>query len=196
MGIDITVHLERRNKDTGNWESLRLYTKESDGKFKPCSIYNYRNSELFALLADVGASFVFPVINTGCLTTPRGLPDDISPEVKEAYGDGEWYFNATWYDFCELEAYEHMLKDATKELKRKDDKIKGLEKQIKRMTSFLPHDDEGNLIDDDDGYLDEDEYPVSYCLTGFVESIRAVLEAYKIFYPSPNEVRVIMWFDN
>lgn len=195
MGVDITVHLERRNKDTGKWESLRLYTKEPDGKFKQCSIYDGGNSELFSLLAGVGTPFKFPIVDTGCLVIPRGIPNDVSPEVQCDYGDGEWLFDATWYDYCELEAYEYMLRDATKELKRKDDKIKELEKQIKQMSSFIPHDDEGNPIDDDD-YLDDDEHPVSYYLTGFMESIRAVMQAYKIFYPNPNEVRVIMWFDN
>lgn len=196
MGTDITVHLERRNKDTGKWESLRLYTKEPDGKFKQCSIYDGRNSELFSLLAGVGAPFKFPVVNTGCLVIPRGIPDDVSPEVAFDYGGGEYFFDATWYDFCELEAYEYMLKESTKVIGKKDRKIKEIEEQIRRMNIFTPRDEEGNPIVDDDDYEDDDEHPASYYLTGFVESVRAVLEAYKIFYPSPNEVRVIMWFDN
>ena len=198
MSVDITVFVERRNKKTGKWESLSLYAKNNDGKFEPCTIYDGRNSELFSLLAGVGIPLMFPVKDIGCLVVPRGMPDDVSDEVKKAYGDGEYYFSETWYDYCELSAYEYMLKESTKELDCKNKKIKELENQVKMLTpQFVPRDSEGNPLDDDDNYDDVDtDYPVSYCLTGFLESIRAVMNSYKIFYPNPNEVRIVMWFDN
>lgn len=102
MGCDIYLYVEHYNKESKLWENLFLYKKSSEGEFLPVDIYDGRDYELFGLLAGVRsmiAPFVFP----------RGVPDDMSCEVSKAYGDGQYYHTPTWYDWCELQAYERIF---------------------------------------------------------------------------------------
>ena len=191
MGADIHVTIEMRNKETGEWEALHLYKKNDDGEFQPCLVYNGRNSELFGLLANAGNIFIYPPVNNGSLVPLRGLPDDLSPYTKERYGDGQYYYNETWYDYCELESYAELLGDMNKHIKKRDKRIHELEEEVRN----LKDEEEGEY----DWYLelyDEDENNAIDYLQGFVGCISRVLDAYWIWNPSPGQVRVIMWFDN
>ena len=123
------------------------------------------------------------------------MPDDLSCEVLNKYGDGEYFHTPTWYDYCELYAYENMMKDSYKKIKWRDDKIKELEKQIKNMTQFIPRDEETEYFDDDVEFED-DECGLHERLADFMNCIRNVLDAYNIWYPKPGEVRLVMWFDS
>ena len=99
MGVDIHTSVEVFNKDASKYERKCLYYKDDNGNFKEAwSMTDNRNYELFGRLAGV-RSYSKPFVR------PRGLPDDISDETKELYGSGEYYFNATWYDYCELKLY-------------------------------------------------------------------------------------------
>ena len=103
MGCDIHVFLEKRNKETNKWEHLTLYKKNYDDKLEPASVFDGRNYYLFGLLAGV-RGFVEPLVD------PRGIPDDLSDYVAEEWKswDGDAH-TPTWYDFCELDAYERSI---------------------------------------------------------------------------------------
>lgn len=178
MGTDIHCFVEKYNKETGKWENLSIYKKNDDGTFKPVDIYDGRNLELFSLIAGVG-SFYVNTWNIGCLVSPRGVPDDLSPEVEEEYDGGECFFNETWYDLCELEAYEYMMKDSASYIKKLKQEIKLLKNE--------PVDE----YDDNDAFGG-----LALSLGSFMDSIRTVLSAYNLWCHKPNEVRVIMWFDS
>lgn len=178
MGTDITVHIERRNKDTGKWENISLYKKNNDESFEQVDIYHGRNHMLFSLLAGV-ENFYVEIWDIGCLVPKRGIPDDLSQEVKVRYGDGECYHSATWYDYTELRAYEYMIKDSSSY-------IKELKQEIKRLKN-----------EQEDEYKDNDTLEeISSSLEFFMDSIRTVLNAYDLWYIKPNEVRVVIWFDS
>lgn len=188
MGVDICAFCEKRNKETGKWEFLSLYKKKEDGLYEPSDVYDGRDYDLFGLLAGVRGQ-------SGFFVAPRGIPDDLSDVVAEIYGDGEFWFSATWYDYCELNAYEYMLTDSMDYIRRKNKKIKELESQIKLLEQKENYDDELELLDDDyDEYYDG-KYNIADSLKGFMDSIRYVLDAYDIRYPLPGEVRIVMWFN-
>lgn len=159
MGTDIHLYVEHYNKESKRWDSLSLYKKSSEDKFSPVDIYDGRDYELFDLLAGV-RSMIAPFV------LPRGVPDDMSCEVFKAYGDGQYYHTPTWYDWCELQAYERMMVNSCKEI------------------TNVEYDD------------DDDANSLCKRLDGFMNDIEKVLNAYDIYYPKPGDIRIVMWFDS
>lgn len=179
VGCDIHVCVETRNKDTGKWEGLFLYKKQND-KVEKIPVYDGRDYGLFGMLAGVRSA-------SGSLVPLRGLPDDTSDYVDDEYGDGEYFHSATWYDFCELAAYDYAFYESSKVIK---ELLKhGVNCDYETERDYI------NICGCDDfigiGYnLNQIE-----SLHGFVDNIRQVLNAYDIYEPMPGDVRVIMWFD-
>lgn len=163
MGCDIYLYVEHYNKESKRWENLFLYKKSSEGEFLPVDIYDGRDYDLFGLLAGV-RSIIDPFV------FPRGVPDDMSCEVSKAYGDGQYYHTPTWYDYCELQAYERMMVNSCKEIAKFDDDVE--------------YDDE------------DDTNSLRKRLDGFMNDIEKVLNAYDIYYPKPGDIRIVMWFDS
>lgn len=159
MGCDIYLYVEHYNKESKRWDNLSLYKKYSEGEFSPVDIYDGRDYELFSLLAGV-RSIIDPFV------LPRGVPDDMSCEVSKAYGDGQYFYTSTWYDWCELQAYERMMVNSCKEI------------------TNVEYDD------------DDDAISLCERLNGFMNDIEKVLNAYDIYYPKPGDIRVVMWFDS
>ena len=100
MGTDIWSYLERKNHETGSWEYVTLYKKDEDGDFTPIFLYDGRDYEMFNKLASARSLW-----SDEAFTPCRGVPEDMSPEVAEKYGDGEYFHSATWYDLVELRLY-------------------------------------------------------------------------------------------
>lgn len=112
MGCDIHFYVEKKVK--GKWISADQWEKDEDGKpfldYKK-SFYHDRNYNLFAILADVRNGCGFAGIRTGegfePISNPRGLPIDVSKEVKrefEAYGtDGHSH---SYFTVKELMEYD------------------------------------------------------------------------------------------
>lgn len=189
MGCDIFVSIEQRDKKTNTWKNLSLYTKGEDGSYNEVGVYDIRDYELFSVLAGVRGS-------TGSFVSPRGIPDDVSDEVKEAYENGINYWHTpTWYDYCELKGYIYMLSDATKELYKQKIEIEQLKAQIKQITTFNIEEESSyefeDLLEDSD-----EEYSTVESLNDFMAHIKIVLEAYDIYFPEPGDIRVIMWFNS
>lgn len=148
-----------------------MYTKSADGSFKERPVYEERSYDLFGLLAGVRGP-------TEPFVVERGLPHDLSEEVEHAWasGEGDWH-TPTWYDYCELRAYLSLIRQRDLYLKTKMD----LE----------------SLKEDSDECYDKGDYlPSSPALREFIDTIEYVFESYGIYYPNPNTIRVVMWFDN
>lgn len=188
MAADIHLYVEHYNKESKRWENISLYKKSSECKFSPVDIYDGRDYELFGLLAGV-RSMIDPFV------LPRGVPNDMSCEVSKVYGDGKYWHTPTWYDYCELQAYEYMMTDSCEEIAKRDKKIAELEKTIKRMSQFIPSDNEEELYDNVECDVCD---VIDLCkrLHGFVNDIEMVLNAYDIYYPKPGDIRIVMWFDS
>ena len=84
MGCDIHCFAEKRNN--GQWEkigdvfTLDEYDKKYYDKEKGDQPFNWRSYSMFAFLACVrNYDHLDPI------STPRGLPNDMSPQVKEEY---------------------------------------------------------------------------------------------------------------
>ena len=200
MGCDIHPYIERKNKETGKWESLSLYYKKEDGTYEECYVYGGRCYQLFGLLAGVRSWPSDPFVST------RGVPNDLSEEVQKHWDsgkreEGEGFFggtdwhSATWYDYCELEAYSEMLNKHDKLDKINNKRIVELEKEIARLKSRLNGEDLG----DDELFYDwdnDDEATDAEVMNGFMSDINNVLNAYNIYWPKPGDIRVVMWFDS
>jgi len=111
MGCDIHFFVEVRQKD-GKWKSVDKWVKEDGYTHVDYNeeYYGNRNYDLFAILANVRNGRGFAGIKTGegfnYIDEPRGIPSDVSPEVKECYhewnGDGHSH---SWFTLKELKAF-------------------------------------------------------------------------------------------
>lgn len=203
MGCDIHVFLEKRNKDTNQWESMSLYKKNSDNTYEPIPVYDGRNYELFGLLAGVRGSSHFFSGGYGYIVEPRGLPSDLSPYTQNEWEKGkdesgrQWWHTPTWYDFCELETYAYLLKDFDETIKEKNRTIHLLEEEIEKLHERQDNEDENyEWLDWFSDNEEDDDYNAFDAFEGFVNCIKDVLREYGIWYPKPNEIRIVMWFDN
>lgn len=125
MGCDIHTFVEKRNKETNQWEfvkddvfSLDDYDKEYFKKEKSSEIFGWRSYRMFSILNNVRNNYgIIPMYDTD-----RGFPDDISKEVKMEYDSysnhSESYLTAkelTDFDYdkkaTENESYRDCLGD-------------------------------------------------------------------------------------
>jgi hypothetical protein len=105
MGCDIHSFIEVR-KD-GQWHHLGgdVFPDHQYDKTEPFG--DVRSYAIFGFLADVRNYSQSPVI-----VEPRGVPDDLSSELRDEYGDSnEWwgsaYHSASWLTVAELQAYDY-----------------------------------------------------------------------------------------
>ena len=174
MSSYLYCYIEKRNEETNQWENLSLYKKEND-KFEPVNAYGGGASACGDLLC--GNDFRG---NVDCIARPRGIPNDLSPEVKEAWGDGDWYSGETWYDYCELAAFRYALVKYAKkilELARSDEEDTYDDGSKAYWNNVLCNEYE----DDIDGFV------------GFMACIDEVLEKYDIWYPKYGQIRIVVW---
>lgn len=106
MGTDIHSHVEVYRD--GHWhKATGAIVTTFDEWDDPSEPFGWRNYGMFGFLADVRNYHGSPVI-----AEPRGLPDDVSPEVRADHGtDDPWYsygfHSATWLTLAELLAYDY-----------------------------------------------------------------------------------------
>lgn len=130
MGCGIHLYVERYDNIAKTWVSADKWTEEEYGsevRYKDL-FYSDRNYDVFSILADVRNGVGFAGIPTGegftPIALPRGLPDNVSPEVKECSfelaGDGhshsyftiqeimdyDWLQTTTKTGVVSMEAYE------------------------------------------------------------------------------------------
>lgn len=167
MGVDINVFIESYDKQSGKWEEECW----CDCNYKKLPVYDRRDYGLFGILAGVRS-------DSGSLVEPRGIPDDLSDSVKEEWGDGKCSFGATWYDYCELDAYVYSLSNSAKIIK------------------LLMNEDyvEVNFCGVD--FADDIRYNLKQIesLEYFMRCINDVICGYDDVI-IPGDVRIVMWFD-
>jgi hypothetical protein len=112
MGADIHFFVEKKNKD-GVWVSCDKWKRDKeDGHIHAeTEMYGGRNYNLFAILANVRNGRGFAGITTGegfnPISMPRGLPDDVSPEVAEKSENwGRDGHSHSWLTVSELLAFD------------------------------------------------------------------------------------------
>ena len=114
MGTDINMYAEVRRG--GRWflaEPLVQNQVCIDGsifrgqpEWTPKSVYNDRNYSLFAMLADVGNP-IRSVTKFEIISKPRGLPRDVSPELMQFHAAWENdAFAESWLLLDELEKFD------------------------------------------------------------------------------------------
>lgn len=109
MGCDIHIYLEKKEND--RWVAIKgenPYYKDwkDEPEFSLDWFYNGRDYSLFALLADVRNDY-----NVEPLSEPKGVPEDVSDEIRKEYefweGDGHSH---SWYTFDELVNFDYVNK--------------------------------------------------------------------------------------
>jgi hypothetical protein len=113
MGCDIHFYVEKKNKAGTKWVSADVWEKDDNYVHVPYEkrYYSGRNYNLFAILADVRNGSGFAGCKTGegfnPISQPKGLPDDVSKEMKQASegmgGDGHSH---SWFTLRELLDYD------------------------------------------------------------------------------------------
>jgi hypothetical protein len=115
MGTDIHFYVERRTA-TG-WASCDTWEPDEYDDDEPKRLtvpyrkhfYDGRNYDLFAMLADVRNGAGFAGVKTGDgfvpICEPRGLPDDMSPELAAEAADGCDH-TPSWLTVKELMDYD------------------------------------------------------------------------------------------
>lgn len=114
MGCDIHFYVEKKEGD--RWVSADTWTPDryEPGRMEVAwdnRVYKGRNYDLFAMLADVRNGKGFAGVDTGDgfkpIASPKGLPDDVSPEVKaESDAWGEDGHSHSYFTLAELEGYD------------------------------------------------------------------------------------------
>jgi len=136
VGTDIHLHVEKYNEQTGKWEWVKEcpeqfrnpWYKEMRDSGKSAyyetayrqSFYSDRCYDAFAVLAGVRNGFGFAGCETGegftPISEPRGLPDDLSEELRQVrhryeYDDTEIHtdfgdHSQSWVTLAELQAVD------------------------------------------------------------------------------------------
>ncbi|GHO83301.1 hypothetical protein KSZ_13070 [Dictyobacter formicarum] len=86
MGTDIFLYAEWRHNEP--WQFIGemsenivyQYDPEHENPYHPKDLYNVRNYNLFAILADVRND-----VGYECIAPRRGIPNDLSPEIKSYF---------------------------------------------------------------------------------------------------------------
>ena len=89
MGTDIHMHVEARDHEGAPWRSVDTWETETDGYLSVKDrVWSDRSYDTFAILAGVRNGVGFAGVTTGSgfvpIAEPRGLPDDMSPEMVRA----------------------------------------------------------------------------------------------------------------
>ena len=170
MSVDIHCFVESYDKESNEWNEEYFIDGQSNEKIP---VYDDRDYGLFGVLAGVRSGF-------RGLVEPRGLPDDLSDEVKEEWNDGE-FFGETWYDYCELKAYVNSIVSCSEAIRQ----IVHVNEKDCMLDDIL-----GDMQDGDMLYVITE----MESLVDFMQHINYALSGYDKV-PVPGDVRIVMWFD-
>lgn len=115
MGCDIHVYSEKWNPFDKRWQSADIWIEDircstpGELRVEP-EVYEGRNYNLFAMLANVRNGYGFAGVDTGDgfvpIDMPRGLPPDVSVLVKkQSDGWGDDGHSHSYFTLRELKAY-------------------------------------------------------------------------------------------
>jgi hypothetical protein len=103
MGTDIYSFAEVRRD--GRWQYAEgPIVTPIDEYHNPNRPFGWRSYIVFGFLADVRNYSDIPPIEPA---STRGLPDDLSPEVRAKHGGDDQYYPESWLSLAELLAYDY-----------------------------------------------------------------------------------------
>lgn len=173
MGCDIHSFAEVRRD--GKWEVVgKVFPETSDymrETYGPMTSepFGWRSYGMFGFLANVRNYSHAPVI-----AEPKyALPDDVSDEVRDAYGDGDDYHTTTWLTLRQLQEfnYDQVMWD-------------------RRVTKQVAPNywDGAALAEEGEG---EHLTVRKFLHQHFFEHLKALSQL-----GEPDDVRIVFWFDN
>lgn len=169
MGVDISMFIEKRDKDTGKWSAL---STDYD------AIYEGRDYGLFGLLAGVRST-------SGMLQPVRGLPENVSDELRKLHDEYD-YFSATYYDFCELELASYIMSQWAEFLVGNCLALRDYGYYLVSMSGVEIADSIGYNLNQFDS------------LASFIDDVKKFIRSHDgcdVDKIVPNEYRIVMWFD-
>ncbi len=239
MGCDIHIYVEKKHvhyktkkpvwinadKWTVNPDNA-LYQEEGANRFHidyHDAIYSGRNYDLFSILADVRNGYGFAGCDTGDgfnpIAMPKGLPDDVSPEVKELSDD--WGCDGHSHSFFTLkELLDYNWQQATthrgwvdeetyKQFKETGNPYPSSGGVSGHMVMHLSNDEMDRLIggtltrEAGKHYYTQIQWQETYaeCCKEFIEKTIPKLKELAKISPykediDPESVRIVFWFDN
>jgi hypothetical protein len=213
MGCDIHIFAEVKNKETNKWEKVGNVFKSCFDHVKELQDepYEGRNYDLFAILADVRNGRGFAGVKTSegfnPISEPRGLPEDVSNDVNErseswdSDGHSHSYFTVQElldYDwnqitmkrgYISLQQY-NVLKESGE--KWPDSWSGGVAGH--NIVCIDEHEVEGYQFENDKKYYINYHWTITYKESAdfFHDTTIPTL----LQLGSPNNVRIVFWFDN
>lgn len=109
MGCDIHMRCEVLSRTNGTWEDADYYRKSrwADREFEVVPVYDARNYDLFAILANVRNDPSWDGRNLEYISEPRGIPEDCNEAIKEAFElDRDCCHSFSYYTLRELMEYD------------------------------------------------------------------------------------------
>lgn len=211
-----------RATEQGDQSNIEYYTKRVQEEPEKCieGIYDGRNYDLFAILANVRNGYGFAGCDTGDgfvpICMPKGLPEDVSEPVEreaEAWdGDGHSH---SYHTLADLLAYDWKQQKTVhrgwvSETKYKDFKETGNPYPCSggvggRIIVRVSNEEMEDIIsgkyprNSDAQYYTQIEWGASYeesagnFVTDTMPTLQAIADEHGV---SQDEVRVVFWFDN
>jgi hypothetical protein len=102
MGCDIHPYAEVRSGGQWHWAHNIDPNHDPAHPWEMDEVFPDRNYAWFGFLADVRNYSHSPVI-----AEPRGLPDDVSPELIDKFDPLGWAHSHSWLTLAELLAYDY-----------------------------------------------------------------------------------------
>lgn len=193
MGCDIHVYIEK--KKDGKWVPAEGLIRSSDGTLDvpyPARFYTNRNYDLFGFLTG-GEVRRNPGIY---LSKPKGLPKDISPEIKrqsEVWGSGA--HNHSWLTLKELRSVDWnkakiiqsgMMDDETWKIIRAEVRKKFPDRR--KITNYCQ-------FTNTKGHKSHQwKTPIRVAFEDFYERLN-LMHSYD-YECKDDEIRMVFWFDN
>jgi hypothetical protein len=223
MGADIHMYAEKYNKEKNQWVKIgdvfnnKYYwpEQEIDKYNQPMTDQPYqgRNYDLFAILADVRNGYGFAGCDTGDgfipISEPKGLPEDVSPEIQEESdswdGDGhshsyltvkevmeyDWSQTTKHRCFVQIDDYIEMLRKGENIPESACGMVSGGKVEHITEEQFRNNDFDSNNPYVYVRYEYEETYRESIGDFFFENTINELKKL-----GDPKEIRMVFWFDN
>jgi hypothetical protein len=195
------------------------YNEESDDVLN--GLYDGRNYDLFAILADVRNGWGFAGCKTGegfiSISEPKGLPDDLSPmiakEAEDWNGDGHSHSHFTLQELLDYPHWEEttkhygwVTKNVYKQFKETNNPYPCCGDVYGGMVIKVSNEQMDKIISDEEALLDTSKHfytqiewetlykdSVREFYTKTIPTLKERADNNKVGY---DDIRIVFWFDN
>jgi len=101
MGCDIHCYAEIRGAKTGDWEKVGDKFTGLDNAISD-RVFDFRNHNMFYLFAGVRGTMIIDPISY-----PKGLPNDVTAEVKALHDEYTDIHSVSWLSLKELKSFRY-----------------------------------------------------------------------------------------